>query len=192
MVNAEIPSASESVFELSYWQNISGTWNWSGIDPDMYILSGLFPEIKATGKWSQPWWDYVDSAADAMEEARVNVLHVQPLELLMDGGTTVTGYGTEDAEYHFDWSKFDEYIEYFMDRGFIKKLELYHLLNTKYASHTEPTILIPRSGLRRGSGLQLYQPPPQNLGGSQLLLAGQRRSDGPPRWRPSTGSTSPP
>nr|WP_173023491.1 MULTISPECIES: InlB B-repeat-containing protein [unclassified Pseudoflavonifractor] len=159
VVDAEIPSASESVFELSYWQNISGTWNWSGIDPDMYILSGLFPEIKAAGKWSQPWWDYVESAADAMEEARVNVLHVQPLELLMDGGTTVTGYGTEDVEYHFDWSKFDEYIEYFMDRGFIKKLELYHLLNTKYASHTEPTILIPDPAYDANAGFSYTNRP---------------------------------
>ncbi|HJG87586.1 InlB B-repeat-containing protein [Pseudoflavonifractor capillosus] len=160
VVDVEIPSPSEAHFDLAYWQNISGTWNWSGINPDRYIITGIFPEIKEAGKWSDAWWKYVESAADVMEEARINVLHVQPLELLMDGGSYVENYDEEgNAVYHFDWSKFDEYIQYFLDRGFIKKLELYHLLNTRYASHTEPTILIPNPDYDEEAGFSYTNRP---------------------------------
>ncbi len=144
VLDVEIPSADKAAFDLAYWQNISGTWHWSGMSPQRYIITGIFPQIKEAGKWSDVWWKYVESAADAMEEARINVLYVQPLELLIDGGSTVSNYDNAgNAKYTFNWSKFDEFVEYFVEeRGFIKKFDIAKLLNTRYASHTEPTILI--------------------------------------------------
>ena len=119
-----IPDSADAEFSFSFWSNIAGTWE---LNDDMDQIKRLY----GYDRYSDEWWQLVGNIADLMRENRSNNLYINPLTLVKDGpGTRID----EEGNYHFDWSRFDEYIEFFMDKGVVKQLEGMTLLACQYGS----------------------------------------------------------
>lgn len=118
-----IPDACESKFKFIVWQQILST--------TIYREYGY-------KKYTKEWWEVVSDIADKMAENRINDLYVSTQNLLLDGGT----YIDENGNYVFNWSKFDEYIEFFRKRNIFKILIGDHLTSCDYRTLTHPLVLI--------------------------------------------------
>lgn len=130
--NAEIPDSDEATFNFSFWSNLAGTWYNTDDKDGVSVLYDY-------ERYSEEWWALMDSVAELMRDNRSNNLYINMITLLRDGGTTLG----EDGTYHFDWSRFDEYIQFFMDRGVVKRLEGMTLLSCVYGSTYDIAVLLP-------------------------------------------------
>lgn len=65
-------------------------------------------------RYSDDWWQIVGNMADEMLRTRQNMIMINTPQLLLDGGTTVDANG----DVKFNWSKFDEYVKFYIDKGF--------------------------------------------------------------------------
>lgn len=114
VANVEIPDAANAGYTVSNWSFLSG---WEDQADQIAIQYGYT-------RYSPQWWSLMDKIAVNMKEHRINQLWVQTIGLLLDGGSTVGPDGTIS----FNWSRFDEFIQFFMDRGAVKGLESGHLM----------------------------------------------------------------
>lgn len=114
----ELPDSKEGVFSLEYWSFFTGTWY------HQYTPAAFVKDFYGYEKYSEEWWQLIDKAADNMREHRINVLLVRSQDLLLDAGTSIDSNG----KYTFEWSLFDKYIQSFIDKGVVKKLVGFQLL----------------------------------------------------------------
>ncbi len=123
LCDVTIPDTDQASFTYMHHQQITGSW-WLLEEHDpIYQLYGYH-------RWTEPWWQVVGDIAEKMRSHRQNSLYVNIQQLLLDGGTTVDETGT----YHFNWSKLDEYIDFFVRAGVVKQLEGTHITGIDYAT----------------------------------------------------------
>lgn len=118
-----IPDPHLSNFDFMHHQQIAGTWFYDaekGNHPRDVVT-----QIYGWKRWTSEWWQLLDDMAEKMKQSRCNVLFVNTQQLLLDGETDM-----KEGKYHFDWSRFDEYIRFFLDRKVIKKMEGIHFGST--------------------------------------------------------------
>ena len=114
-----IPDSDQAAYEILMWQLIIGS-GFGKTTADSHTNDPIVRNYKFE-RWTPRWWELVEDIALKMKSHRLNVLFVQTVQLLIDGGSTLD----EDGIYHFNWSKFDEYIEFFMEKGGVKSLAGY-------------------------------------------------------------------
>ncbi len=125
-----IPDSKDAEFSFSFWSNLAATWDLEDEYDGISVLYGY-------EKYSHEWWALMDNIAQLMKDNRSNDLMINIPALLKDGGT----YIDENGDYVFNWNRFDEYIQFFMDRGVVKRLEGYAILMCVYASNYNVAIL---------------------------------------------------
>ncbi len=117
-----IPDSNEAEYSIFFWQLILGAGFGQSYADDH--SSDILVQKFGYERWTPEWWAIVDEIAEVMKENRANQLFVQTVQLLLDGGTTLEG-----DTYHFNWSKFDEYVQYFIDNGVAKGLLGYMMVS---------------------------------------------------------------
>lgn len=65
-------------------------------------------------RWTPEWWELMDDWTTNMLEHRQNMYQINIPQLLLDGGSTVD----EDGTLHLNWSKFDEWLDFLIEKGF--------------------------------------------------------------------------
>lgn len=119
VVNVVIPNPDKANFRFMHHQQIAGTWFYDAT-PDHHPQD-VIVQLYKHERWTPKWWELVDDMAIQLKRSRVNVLFVNTQQLLLDGGTTL-----DNGRYNFNWSKFDEYIQFFIDKGGINAMEGIH------------------------------------------------------------------
>lgn len=109
--NVQIPDADNAEFNFYFWQATAGWYNRPDSEDQIFIKYGYT-------RYSTEWWALMDKFAQSSKEHRNNYFMVPTVNLLYDGGTTVDSNGN----YTFNWSRFDELIQFLIDRGCIKGL----------------------------------------------------------------------
>ncbi|HEY5584204.1 MAG TPA: discoidin domain-containing protein [Ruminiclostridium sp.] len=111
--NVIIPDSKDAgTFDCALWTQFAGPTSWYEPYDDMW-------NVFQVNRYTTQWWSVMESIAQMMKDYRNNNLTVNMCYLLMDGGTYKDGNGT----YYFNWSKFDQVIQFFIDRGAVKRLE---------------------------------------------------------------------
>lgn len=123
--SVQLPDSNEGEFTMEYWSFFTGAW-YHGYSEATFIKN-----YYGYNKYSDEWWTVIDKAAENMKEHRINVLLVRTQDLLLDAGTSVDMEGN----YTFNWSLFDKYIQHFLDKGVIKKLVGFQLLEQFSVDH---------------------------------------------------------
>lgn len=110
-----IPDAKDSGFTDVEWTLFFGTVSHqpppSGVET-MLANYGFSP-------FSPQWWTLMEDYADLRRDYRNNNLTLPMNTLFLQGDTTIDADGTV----HFDWSRVDEVVEFFMERGTVSRLE---------------------------------------------------------------------
>jgi len=122
--NVTIPNANESDFDIMHHQQIAGTWFYDATR--RHHPQDVIVQIYGHERWTPEWWELVNDMADNMRRSRMNVLFVNTQQLLLDA----PGTQLKKGKFIFDWSKFDEYIQFFIDKKAINKMEGLHLGST--------------------------------------------------------------
>jgi hypothetical protein len=133
-----LPDTNKATLDYMHHQQITGAW-WLEAKP------GYYPHDPITicygyNRFTQDWWALVDDIAKQMKARRQNILYVNIPQLLLDGGTEVD----EKGVFTFNWSRLDEYIKFFMDRGVVKGLEGTHVAAIDYSIYHFTTYLLAR------------------------------------------------
>lgn len=130
--NVTIPDPENSEFTFLLWQQyINEHSNESTRIPPIFREYGY-------KRFTKEWWELVDDIGRRMYESRINDLFVDTQILLLDGGT----YIDEEGHYHFNFSKFDEFIDFFRSKYPFKILVGSHLTTCNYRNLTHPLLLI--------------------------------------------------
>ncbi|TDC18893.1 glycoside hydrolase domain-containing protein [Kribbella albertanoniae] len=110
-----IPDAKDSGFTDVEWTLFFGTVSHqpppSGVET-MLANYGFSP-------FTPKWWKLMEDYADLRRDYRNNNLTLPMTTLLLAGNTTVDANG----KVHFDWSKVDQVVKFFTDRGTVSRLE---------------------------------------------------------------------
>ncbi|GAA1707272.1 hypothetical protein GCM10009745_63880 [Kribbella yunnanensis] len=110
-----IPDAKDSGFTDVEWTLFFGTVSHqpppSGVET-MLANYGFSP-------FTPKWWKLMEDYADLRRDYRNNNLTLPMNTLLLAGNTTVDA----DGKVHFDWSKVDQVVKFFTDRGTVSRLE---------------------------------------------------------------------
>lgn len=123
--SVQLPDTNKGEFTMEYWSFFAGAW-YHGYSPANFVKDYYGYE-----KYSEEWWELIDKAAENMKEHRINVLLVRSQDLLLDAGTSIDTSG----KYSFNWSLFDKYIQRFIDKGVVKKLVGFQLLEQFSVDH---------------------------------------------------------
>ncbi|GGD60187.1 glycoside hydrolase domain-containing protein [Paenibacillus nasutitermitis] len=129
--NVTMPEAQNGVFNNAMWMQFFGPISWDTVNGD---------DIKMTYGWDRStpeWWTLMSSFAQFMKDYRNNSLPVNMHHLLLDGGTTLNANGT----YTFNWSKFDEVIQYFITNGAVKRLEGLFMVQNNGSAKSQAQII---------------------------------------------------
>ncbi|MEU4191552.1 glycoside hydrolase domain-containing protein [Kribbella sp. NPDC026611] len=111
--NVVIPPANQSEFTNVMWTNFLGLTSWDiGKGDTIKLFYGY-------DRYSPDWWQLIDNWADVMKKYRQNNLQLPMINLLTDGGSTVDAAG----KYTFNWSRFDQVVQRFLDKGVVHTLE---------------------------------------------------------------------
>lgn len=105
-----IPDTADSEFDIIFWQQLTEIWNRS--EDDLFSNNAYATQYDVE-RWTPEWWEIMDKMAIIMNEHRHNTLFVSVPSLLAQAGS----YFNSPTDYHFDWSKFDQFIQLFKDRG---------------------------------------------------------------------------
>ncbi|TDU91854.1 repeat uncharacterized protein DUF346 [Kribbella voronezhensis] len=111
--NVVIPPANQSQFTNVMWTNFLGLTSY---DPGKGDTVKLFYDYD---RYSADWWQLIDNWADTMKKYRQNNLQLPMINLLTDGGSKVDAAGN----YTFNFSRFDEVVQRFLDKGVVNRLE---------------------------------------------------------------------
>lgn len=137
-----IPDSCDGRFNFMHHQQITGAW-WLESTKN-YHPNDPITMIYGYERWTNEWWEVVNDIAELMRECRMNFLYVNIPQLLLDGGTTLM----DNGQYVFNWSKVDEYIEFFMNKGVVKCLEGTHIASIDYSIMHFTTYLLKRNSKR--------------------------------------------
>jgi hypothetical protein len=107
-----IPDAKDSGFTDVEWTLFFGTVSYD--EPPVETMLANYGFSPFTPKW----WQLMEDYAKLRRDYRNNDLTL-PMTTLLKAGTTVDADGTV----HFDWSKVDQLVKFFTDRGTVSKLE---------------------------------------------------------------------
>ncbi len=118
-----IPDAANANFKFMHHQQIAGTWFYDATPS--HHPQDVIVQLYKYERWTPQWWKLLDNMAMHLKKSRVNVLFVNSQQLLLDGGTSL-----DNGVYTFNWSRFDEYIQFFLDKGGINALEGIHFGST--------------------------------------------------------------
>lgn len=121
-----LPDPNEGSLDYMHHQQITGVW-WLPSSPGCYPWDPI-TICYGYNRWTPQWWALLEDFAKKMREHRQNILYLNLPQLLMDGGTQVD----ENGVFTFHWSKVDEYVRFFMDRGVVKGLEGTHIAAIDY------------------------------------------------------------
>ncbi len=119
LADIAIPDSHESNFLFMHHQQIAGTWYYDAVKG--HHPQDVITQVYGWKRWTPEWWELVGDMARKLKDSRCNVLFVNTQQLLLDGDTTL-----KNGKFHFDWSRFDEYIRFFLDREVVQKLEGLH------------------------------------------------------------------
>ncbi|GAA0590548.1 DUF4091 domain-containing protein [Kribbella sandramycini] len=108
-----LPAASQGKFTTSLWHLFFGNINWE-IHKDEEIKKAYGHE-----RYSPEWWELMRKVAVMFKQYRTNNLEVPVTKLLADAGTLPDGKGG----YTFNWSRFDQIVQLFIDAGAVKRIE---------------------------------------------------------------------
>ncbi|WP_163566548.1 DUF4091 domain-containing protein [Fodinicola feengrottensis] len=111
--NVTIPSSQQGDFTNVLWQLFTGNISYDEGAGDTVQLYYKF------ARYSDQWWHLIDNVAEVMKRYRTNELSVPVVRLLIDGGSKVDASG----DYSFNWSRFDQVVERFMQHGGVKRLQ---------------------------------------------------------------------
>ncbi len=119
-----VPDAGsdESNYNIIFWQLMIG----GGFGKTYADSHASDTMVKHFGceRWTEDWWKIVGDIADLMKENRLNTLYLPTVQLLLDGGSVRNGDGT----WTFNFSKFDEYVEFFLERGVVNRFMGYMMM----------------------------------------------------------------
>lgn len=119
-----VPDAgsNDSQYDLIFWQLMIG----AGFGKTYADSHTSDPMVKLFGceRWTEKWWKIVGDIATVMKENRLNTLYLPTVQLLLDGGSV----RNEDGTWTFNFSKFDEYVQYFLDRGIVNRFMGYMMM----------------------------------------------------------------
>lgn len=105
--DVEIPDVKDSTYTYYNWASELGySFQFTLDSPKMYY--------HIDERYTPEWWQVIDSWTDSMIEHRQNMYKINTPQLLIDGGTTIA----EDGTVTFNWSRFDEFINRLIDKGF--------------------------------------------------------------------------
>ncbi|WP_163513508.1 glycoside hydrolase domain-containing protein [Fodinicola acaciae] len=111
--NVTIPDNRDSGFTRAMWMTTFGPLSWDeGAGDTIKLYYGL-------DRYSPKWWQLMGNLAAMMKAYRNNDLPVPLVTALIDGGSYLDANGT----YHFNWQRFDQLVQFFMERGAVKQLE---------------------------------------------------------------------
>ena len=108
-----IPESKDSELNFYFWQANVGWYNKPREEDQIEKFYG-----NSYTRYSDNWWDLMDVFAQSAKQNRNNFLMVPTVTLLFDGGSTVD----ENGIYQFNWSRFDQFVEFMLERGCVKKL----------------------------------------------------------------------
>ncbi|MFI5691333.1 glycoside hydrolase domain-containing protein [Kribbella sp. NPDC051586] len=108
-----IPDAKDSGFTDVEWTLFFGTVSYQ--EPPVETMLANYGFSPFTPKW----WKLMEDYANLRRDYRNNNLTLPMATLLEAGNTTVDPDGTV----HFDWSKVDQVVKFFTDRGTVSRLE---------------------------------------------------------------------
>lgn len=131
-----VPDSSDGEYTIAFWNQILGTG--FGVAYDDYHGTETIAMKYGYERYSDAWWKLINDIAVEMQENRLNAMQIHTIQLLADGGSTVTPLGNNKFNYEFNWSKFDEYVEFFLNKGFIKMLNGYVMMagaNVNYLTY---------------------------------------------------------
>lgn len=113
-----IPDASDSTaFNNLYTQNLCG------LAPDLQSAETQNKDVYGYDNFSPDWWLQVENYAKEMNRNRMNVVSVY-LYGLLTPDLQIDAAGN----YIIDWTKFDRFVQTFIDHGNVKILNGLHLL----------------------------------------------------------------
>lgn len=115
-----LPTNDKAAFSHEYWMNTTNFWFRHPSKDQLDFIKHFY----GYEKYSNEWWELNRKIAQNMKESRVNVLFVRTHDLLLDGGATMS----VDGIYHFDWSLFDKWVDFFDEHAKIKLFAGYHLV----------------------------------------------------------------
>jgi len=111
--NVTIPDAKDSTFNNSQWMQFYGPDSTDVVNGDNLKNAYGYPRLSAD------WWTLMENFAKNAKNYRTNSIPVNYVYMLLDGGSTLDANGV----YTFNWSVFDQVIQFFIDRGAVKRLE---------------------------------------------------------------------
>ncbi|GGD88215.1 glycoside hydrolase domain-containing protein [Paenibacillus nasutitermitis] len=111
--NVTMPDTDDGAFTSAQWMQFYGPDSTDVINGDNLQNAYGYPRLSAD------WWTLMDNFAENAKIFRTNSIPVNYVYMLLDGGSTVDANGT----YTFNWSVFDQVIQYFIDKGVVKRLE---------------------------------------------------------------------
>ncbi|GAA1680248.1 hypothetical protein GCM10009745_25300 [Kribbella yunnanensis] len=114
--DVQLPDPADQTFETVLWNTFFGEISWG---PDGQTIE----ETYDYPRYSPQYWDLLEKVAVQMKRHRTNTLTLPLVNLMLDGNTTVTDNSNGTGRYTFDWSRIDELVKFFVDRGVVKRLE---------------------------------------------------------------------
>lgn len=115
-----IPATNEAALIYSHHQQMLSNFWMDASSDSVYNTYGY-------ERWSEGWWEVIRNIAELMRAHRHNALYVNLHQLLLDGGSKVD----ENGIYTFNWSKLDEYVDFFLDAGVIRWVNCMHLTSVE-------------------------------------------------------------
>ncbi len=108
----ELPDSKDGTFDNSLWNTFNGELSWDPGGDNMAASYGLT-------RFSPKWWALMENVVEQMKRHRHNQLTIPLVGQLMDAGSTRNANGT----YTFNWNRFDEVVQFFLDRNAVKRIE---------------------------------------------------------------------
>ncbi|WP_161606365.1 glycoside hydrolase domain-containing protein [Microlunatus speluncae] len=136
---ATIPDAGRSSFTTDLWMLQYGSLSWDEGDGDTIEI------FYGHKRLSPVWWQLMGEFAKSMKENRHNNLPVNLVQLLIGGGSKPDAGG----KFTFDWSVFDQFVQFFDDRGVVKQLEGFWMAGPNVHGDPYPQLEVINSEGRR-------------------------------------------
>ncbi|MBP1992189.1 glycoside hydrolase domain-containing protein [Paenibacillus eucommiae] len=126
---------NKSAYKVDNWFSSAG-W-----DPSTWMA--LEHEYGVT-RWSDGWWTLMNNFALYMKQHRNNTIWVDPIAFL-EPDTQIDDSGT----YSFDWTKFDRFVQMFIDAEAMSRLHGVSIFNAKSNGRFQTQMLTKDNGVTK-------------------------------------------
>lgn len=134
--NVQIPDAHDSTYTSGTWNTIFNDY----ADDTGNLRADDIGENYGYQRYSPQWWTLVRNIAIEMKSQRQNQVHVS-IDTLADAGTKLVG-----QTYTFNWTRFDQFIQLFLDQGAVTTFRGNPLLNAGPGGHSSSVWIIDSAG----------------------------------------------